>query len=340
MSETLYRVMVLGISGNVSQGILKALRLSPVKCYIVGACVNIGTVGDLWCDEVIQAPYANEINFIYWLIEVCDKKKIDLLLTGVEENIYVISQNLGLISRRVKTKCIVSDYEKIVIGQDKLLTCDWLKENGFNYPMYAKSSDKQSLISLANKAGYPLIAKPRRGKGSCGLFKIFNSHDLEKVFELNNYVVQECVGRDESEYTVGCYCDKSGNSVYPIIMRRSLKGGATWKAEVITDKYIADECQKICARFKPTGPMNIQLRLDDNGRPIPFELNIRFSGTTPMRAHFGFRDVEAVIREYLEDCSTDGMFDIHIGKAFRYTNEAYVYGKEDVSIDTTLEANI
>ncbi len=333
-------ILVLGISGNVSQGILKVLRYSQIECHIIGACVNINTIGDLWCDEVIGCPYANDENFINWLINVCQSKDVDLLLTGVEENLYIISKNIEFIKKQTKTVCIVSDYEKIVIGQDKLLTCKWLKENGFNYPLYAESGNKEAVNSLVEKVGYPLIAKPRKGKGSHGIFKVKNYQDLEKFFNFNNYVIQQCIGNDDMEYTVGCYYDKRGNSIAPIVMQRWLNDGATWKAQVIFDKNIKDECQKICKAFKPMGPMNIQLRLDNNERPVPFELNVRFSGTTPMRTHFGFRDVEAVIREYFENKSIKDLFNVKLGKAFRYVNEVYAFkGSNNLTIDSTLEVH-
>ncbi len=53
-------------------------------------------------------------------------------------------------------------------------------------------------------------------------------------------------------------------------------------------------------------------------------MNVRFSGTTPMRSKFGFRDVEAMIREYVLNEDIKNLFKSKKGEVFRYTNELYL----------------
>jgi carbamoyl-phosphate synthase large subunit len=48
-------------------------------------------------------------------------------------------------------------------------------------------------------------------------------------------------------------------------------------------------------RLAPHGPVNFQFRLD-GGRVRVFEINARFSGTTPLRMRAGFNEVEMVLR--------------------------------------------
>ena len=49
----------------------------------------------------------------------------------------------------------------------------------------------------------------------------------------------------------------------------------------------------------PHGPANFQFRLDAQGRAKVFEINGRFSGTTPFRMRAGFNEVEMVLRRVL-----------------------------------------
>ena len=51
--------------------------------------------------------------------------------------------------------------------------------------------------------------------------------------------------------------------------------------------------------FGPYGPANFQFRLDAQGRAKVFEINGRFSGTTPFRMRAGFNEVEMVLRRIL-----------------------------------------
>lgn len=230
---------------------------------------------------------------------------------------------MDTLKRNTDTVFIVSDYEMLKTGQSKLLTCQWLKDNGFNYPKYALSQNKQEVESLYREVGFPLIGKPVNGKGSHGLRMIKDINDLEKIYDIKDLIIQQHIGNENSEYTVGCYMCKDGYVAEPIVMRRWLNDGATWKVQVVKNAEIQQEAIRICEAFKPMGPMNIQFRLDNDGTPVPFELNVRFSGSTPMRTYFGFRDVEAVISEYLENKAARHLFNIKTGEAFRYVNEIY-----------------
>ena len=85
--------------------------------------------------------------------------------------------------------------------------------------------------------------------------------------------------------------------------------------------------------------MNIQMRVDRDGRPVCFEMNVRFSGTTAMRANFGFRDVEAMVREYILGQDIRECFHVRYGEAFRYDNEMYIFGDavEDMAAEYKIE---
>ncbi len=330
------RVLILGMSGNVSQGILKAIRNSGLNCYIVGACVISDTEGLYLCDKAYTSPYAISKEFIPWLFDLCVSEKIKIVFSGVEEVIDVISPVRENLLHETGAIFRASSPDKLEIGRDKLLTCRWLESHAFPAPACRLSGEANNLLEQYQ---YPLIAKPRRGKGSNGVFMVKNEEDLKKAMETSDYVVQEYIGNAEHEYTVGCYQSLNGFIPEPIIMHRTLKDGTSWKIEVVTDSAIRKLSEQICAAFQPDGPLNIQLRLDKNGIPVPFELNVRFTGTTPMRAQFGFCDVKAMLLESVLHQSIEGIFSIQHGRAFRYINELYVMTgnlkREEIFIDTT-----
>ena len=92
--------------------------------------------------------------------------------------------------------------------------------------------------------------------------------------------------------------------------------------------------QKPFIYFPLRGPLNIQLRLSEDGVPVPFELNVRFSGTTPMRARFGFCDVEAMLREVLLHQKIDNCFHIRNGSHLQNPNRLHCHEK---SLDDSQE---
>ncbi len=322
-------VLVLGVGGNVSQGIIKALKNSDfgeTKLHIIGACISPDSLGLYMCDKGMISPYANEERFLPWLIDVCNREKVDVVLTGVEENIMAISKQYARFCAETKAVFVASDLDKLEIGLDKYLTCEWLREKGLHFPKYCLLEDKDAVQALVEECGYPLIAKPRVGKGSSGVRKITCCEELDAIGTLQDYVLQECVGDETKEYTVGCYVDKQGINRETIVMHRRLEHGSTAIASVVQDEAVKAEANRICAAFAPKGPLNIQMRKNDAGEAVCFELNVRFSGTTPMRTQFGFKDVEALIKEYIFKQDIDDCFQVREGTACRYTNEFYVVG--------------
>ena len=313
-------VLVLGVGGNVSQGIMTALRLSGTPVRIIGACVSEESLGLYFCDKAYISPYADSPDFISWYADICTKEQIDITFSGVEEIIEVLERHRDAL-KDLKTVFVSSCRECLNIGNDKYLTCKWLEDNSLNFPLYASSDNGKEIDKLISRVEYPLIAKPRRGKGSAGIIKIDNEKELSLVPK-DNYVIQECLGNADNEYTVGCYMNKCGVLDGMIVFKRHLKYGTTFKAEIVHDTEITEECTRICSAFHPVGPLNIQMR-KHKGKPVCFELNVRFSGTTAMRARWGFNDVAAMLNEYLLGRPTN-LHPYDSGIAYRYFNEAYI----------------
>ena len=323
MSDKVITVLVLGAGGNDSQGIIKSLRQSHLSIKILGACVNEFSKGLYMCDECYISPYANEERFVPWVVDFCNKHDVDIMFTGVEENIIALAKRNQFIKDNTKAIFVSSSYEQLLIGQDKYFTCKFLESNKCNFPKYQLWSGTQNAIAFANKVGYPIIAKPRNGKSSKGVFCLYSEQDITHCDLSENYILEQCIGDSGSEYTVGCYVTKSGQ-IKILTMQRTLANGTTVWAKTISNKKIEAECIKICECFKPVGPLNIQLRLDKNGTPVCFELNVRFSGTTAIRSKFGFKDVKAMILEYLFNEEVSDCFNMTGGEVFRYDEELYV----------------
>ena len=82
------------------------------------------------------------------------------------------------------------------------------------------------------------------------------------------------------------------------------------------------------------GSLNIQLMIAENG-PIPFEINSRFSGTTAIRANFGFNEPEMALLSYYYNENVPFPI-IRSGIALRYHEELFI---DDVSAEN-LKLNV
>jgi carbamoyl-phosphate synthase large subunit len=316
-------VLVLGVGGNVSQGILKALGLCKIPCRVIGACISPLAFGLYLVDQAHVSPLAVDPNFLDWLMNICATEDVDAILSGSEPVLRVLAESAGRIKQETGAVCIVSDPQQLRVGDDKLETCKWLKSQELHFPQYASAEDKNALLELVQRCGYPLIAKPRGGKGRQGVFEIHTPVDLEYIMHLNDYVVEEYVGSPNSEYTVGCFCDRDAKVRGTMVMHRELLEGTTYRAEVGVYPEVRAQAIKIATALKPLGPCNIQLRLH-HGKPVCFEINVRFSGTTPLRARLGFNEVELALRHFVLGEPALDLPLIRQGIILRYWNEIYV----------------
>lgn len=317
-------VLVLGVGGNVSQGILKALAAGSLPCRVVGACVSPLSYGLYTSDAAYVSPAANAPDFLPWLIAVCRRERIRAVLSGVEAVLVALAAHRDAVERETGARVIVSPPEVLAVGDDKLGTARWLEAHGCGFARSADAADAPAVAALAAAVGFPLIAKPRSGKGHAGVRVVRTAADLAHAAAQPGYLVQEYLGTDQSEYTIGCFSDRDGRVRGAIAMRRELQEGTTHKAEIGDYPDVRAEARRIAAALRPVGPSNVQLRVTDDGRPVCFEINVRFSGTTPMRAHFGWNDVEAALRHYALDEPAQDLPDITSGVALRYWNELYV----------------
>lgn len=325
-------VLVLAVGGNVSQGILKALRTTTVSCRVVGADVSPYQFGLYTTDAAHVSPWANTPEFLPWLVATCHAEEIDCILSGAEPILAVLAQEHDRISEHTGAVVVVSSQDVEEIGADKLRTCEWLEEHGFAVPAYANAADSRAVKTLRERCGFPLIAKPRIGGGARGLFQIDNDDDLAYAARKQNYILQEIVGTAAREFTVGVFVDRTGDVAGAITMRRELHAGTTYRAFVEDAPEMRRVASDIARALKPRGPCNIQLRETERG-PVCFEINPRFSGTTPLRAHFGFNEVDAALRHFVLGEDAIALPNVTSGVCLRYWNELYLHPGAQVILE-------
>ena len=328
----LLNVLVLGVGGNVSQGILKALAISKVPRRVIGACVNSLSFGLYTVDAAYISPLASDPAFLDWLIQLCRAEHVHAILSGVEPVLTILAGEVERIQAETGAICIVSTLECLAVGNDKLLTSQWLRDKGFVFPETVDAADSAGVEALVRACGYPLIAKPRYGKGAHGVFELGSDEDLRSAMARNAYVIQEYLGDPCQEYTVGCFSDRDSRVRGALVMRRDLLEGTTYRAEAGYFPDVREAATRIAEALRPMGPCNIQMRRHCD-RPVCFEINVRFSGTTPIRARIGFNDVEAALLHYVLGQPASDLPLITKGIALRYWSEMYVSEEAKARLD-------
>lgn len=291
-------ILVTGAGALLGQGILRCLNNSNNDYNIISADPDERSTGHALANKSYLIPFANDEKYFEKVEEIIEAEKIDIILIGTDTELPLFASERKRLESKYGLKVVVADLDVIDITNDKWLTAEFLRQNNFPYPQSALTNKPNDIIALKNKCSYPFIAKPVDGARSKGIQIINSDEDMERICSYqNNLVVQELIGNDEGEYTTGCIV-VDGKCMAITSLKRDLRDGNTWRAYRDGDCIYDEVIGKIAEALMIEGPANFQYRIR-NGQPVVFEINGRFSGTTPLRMMFGFNEVEALIECYL-----------------------------------------
>lgn len=287
------KVLVTSAGALLGQGIIRSLQAAKIDDMHIVACDPEPTSPGLYWNKGSRLlPFAKDPHFIEKFSDLLNEERPDAVCVGTDPELSLLAANQTQLERAFNTKIIVSNPEVVRIADDKYLTYQFMKKNGFTPPDSRLPEQAQELVAIY---GFPLVVKPRIGARSVGFHLVRNQQELEAaIVEVPNAVVQECVGTKDQEFTAGTlYFD--GECKASIVMRRELRDGNTFKAFVDAYPELNEQVQAFCNALRPFGPANFQFRLVDGVAKV-FEINSRFSGTTPLRMHAGFNELEMTLK--------------------------------------------
>lgn len=287
------RVLVTGAGALLGQGVIRSLRASKLSATVIAVDPSPLSAGLYWADESYLIPMASDPTYEASVAALVERTRPDVVIPGTDVELSAFAKNRLEWEKRYATKIVISDPRVVAIADDKYETFRFLSANGFPAPASCLPGDEKDLI---DRVGFPLIVKPRVGARSVGVVKVENESELEQALRNSaGMVIQECVATTSDEYTAGALVF-DGSCRASIVMRRELRDGNTHRAFVDAYPELNVHVRQMAEALAPHGPVNFQFRLDRQGRVKVFEINARFSGTTPFRARAGFNEVELVIR--------------------------------------------
>lgn len=328
--KTRETVLVTAGGTVVAQGIIKALRLAsssrqtPSHYRIVVSDMSPLAAGLYRGDAGAVVPAAESYNYTGAVIDLCNRENISAVFCGSDEELPVLAGASGLVRRKTGAIVISNSQEVIDIGQDKWKTYRFLSKKGIPC---ADSSLPKGWTALVDRHGLPVIVKPRKGHGSTGVQLISSRSGVEPAIERlrrDGYLpmLQEYIPDEDNEYTTGVSSDPTGHVIASISMKRKLKSGQTAKAFVEDFPVVNQAAERVAMAMRSKGPLNVQARLDV-GVPKLFEVNPRFSASSPIRAVAGVNEPDLLYRSWVLG-ERPQRPDVEEIVGLRYLNEVYV----------------
>jgi carbamoyl-phosphate synthase large subunit len=263
-------VLIPGADGPAGINTIKSLRLAKFSGKIVASDSSPISAGFFMSDASEIIPEADDALFLDRLMKIILKHKISVLMPSSGYDIYPYSLLKDKLLK-IGVVAVVSDNKTLQICRDKQMTYKVLSGK-FDLPF--------TTIDQNQIQEFPVIAKPRYGKGSRDILKI--SDDKELMYVLSKYddlVFQEYL--PGTEYTIDVLSDLKQEPLVAVPrIRLQTKAGISTKGRIVRDQRIEDICKAIASYLKISGPCCIQMKESREGILKFVEINPRLGGGT------------------------------------------------------------
>jgi carbamoyl-phosphate synthase large subunit len=315
-------VLVTGVGGaSIGEQVCKALRLGRRSYTLITTNTTRAPLGVVASEHQELLPACSSDEYLPALLALVARHSVEFVVPGSEPELARLSRDRAALAA-AGAILLANAPEVIAIGLDKRRTEHAFASHGFAAPRTLEVTSAQDLEG--DPLPLPCILKPAAGGGGSASTFVAQTRDELRFFAeylLRNgqrALVQEYVGTPAHEYTVGVLHAPDGRHLGTAVMRREILGGMSnrlrvpnrtgrrelgdvlavssglTQGDMVEFAPVREQAEAMARALDSRGPLNIQGRWD--GRAfLPFEINPRFSGTTPMRAMAGFNEPELLI---------------------------------------------
>lgn len=278
-------ILITAIAGDIGFGAGRILRKWGWLGSLHGADAREKHPGLAVFDRVSLAPPATDPTYLAWLEDYVTNNDINIVLPTSESEIgFFAAEKLSVIN---SAPILTNSPFTVKTSLDKFECMSFLASRGVAVP-------RNGLVGAGYPTIFPVIAKPRFGRGGRGLQHLDSMAEFREKATAGE-VWQEYLSPGNKEFTCAIYRSER-RPQRNLIMRRELHHGTTSNGEVVVDDDIEHYLTQIAEALNVEGAINIQLRLTNQG-PLLFEINPRLSSTLVLRDEMGFHD----LRWWLDD---------------------------------------
>jgi carbamoyl-phosphate synthase large subunit len=264
-------ILVTGIGGPAGRSAATYLQRNGFS--VIGTDMR---EVDTLARKFYKIPAADDLSFSSVLLDIIMKENISLLIPTVSEELLIIAKLRKFIE---ECGCAVhiSPIHAVDIANDKLKTAFFMTEHNIPVPKFfhAKAPKERILEEL----GLPLLSKPYIGRGGRGVALYKTKEEFFKETR-ENIIYQEFIPGEE--FDLNLFLDRKNTIASGIVLKKTiLKEGITGNAVAVerTDREdIISLGIKAALSLEMEGPLDMDIRLREDGTPVLLEINARIGG--------------------------------------------------------------
>jgi nucleoside-diphosphate-sugar epimerase len=313
----LKRVLVTCVGSGVGQSVVDSLKHLKDDYHLVGSDQTRHCYSVPDCDDFVMLPRIDDLRYIDALLQACKDLRIDAAIPGHDLELAQFARNRPRFEA-AGIRAIVAGERLVQLLRDKRA---WSAEFGARTHRVVPACTVGEFRRGNPRAiGLPAIAKPVSGSASAGLKIVLRSEDLDGLSD--DYLIQPFLFPTEtdpesasiraavasgrvvqvSEISVQLVYSRDSQLLGRFASRNRLKAGVPVEFAPVNTPEVWSAVDEICAvlaAYEPSGPINLQGRITDDGL-VFFEMNPRFTGITGNRAQFGFNEVSLLVDNFVD----------------------------------------
>lgn len=282
-------VFLTGAGGAAVPGLIKHLK-SKYGYRVLAADMDRYAAGLYLADKGFVIPPGSSPEFLHVIRNICREEKVKVFVPLVDEELL---KSLELENEGIAV--LLPRYVFVENCLDKFQLMRTLKSAGILVPeTYLANKD-------LSKISFPIIIKPRTGRGSRGVGVVYSQSELSSFFEKSFYKPEDMIVQDYIdglEFTVSVTVWRDG-IVQAVVPKEIIyKKGITRLAVTRRNAKIDTLCHRVQNSLGADGPFNVQLRLNkETLEPMIFEINPRYSTTVSLTIAAGVDEIGALIMQ-------------------------------------------
>jgi carbamoyl-phosphate synthase large subunit len=270
-------VLVMSAGSIPGVAVINALRgQSEITVRIIAADMGDLSAGFLLADAWHLVPAASAPDFILTIHDICRKESVHVVFPIIDEELQVFADHAGGFWRD-GIRVITNSPETVRLAKDKVLTARRCTELGVATPPVVLSED----LATVSLPPFPLILKPRGGRGSVDVHKVKNRRELEFFLDyVDNPMIQQFI--EGTEYTIDVLTDFDGRLLSLVPKERMMvKSGMQTKGRTVNDPDLVEYAARVVHGFRLFPRGNIQCIRDQTGKIWLIEVNPKFPASLP-----------------------------------------------------------
>lgn len=355
------KLLITSVGSLIGQNILDCVENRRDLIQVIGLNSVTQNPRNFRCDKVYHVDRTDSVDFQSQFLTIVEKEKPEMILPGRDEDCAFLCKTKEEFPNMFGNNIPLGSSVIPNIMFDKNDSFKFCKKNSLPFAdTHLVSNTDRNIDDLElfiSRNGYPLVAKPRRGFGSQGVYFALNRQNIDNLLQ-EGMVFQEYLGNPEDIFKYEKFHEKGIPLFFQIpepnqfALQGVISSNGTlselffiqttlvFGRNEFIKQIMVDEVQEIAERFADVffengwyGPMNLQIKPDKNGNWKAFELSPRHTGSTSGRLQLGFDEFGILCDYFIPEQEIP-----NLTKNQKVSGQVFKYLQDNLVLDTDVSA--